>query len=99
MVTDMEDYPAKNNRPVMFLGCAISDRLGEQQGVLVHEIDSSQLTSIITFDEHWTQVGLGKSGEAYIVGPDRRLRTEARLLTHLPPEHTIPRTTENERPD
>ena len=99
MVTDMEDYPAKNNRPVMFLGCAISDRLGEQQGVLVHEIDSSQLTSIITFDEHWTQVGLGKSGEAYIVGPDRRLRTESRFLKDLPPEQTIPGYDENGLPD
>jgi len=98
-VTDMEDYPAKDNRPVMFLGCAISDRLGEQQGVLVHEIDSNQLTSIITFDEHWTQVGLGKSGEAYIVGPDRRLRTESRFLTDLPADQTIPSYDENGLPD
>ena len=99
MITDMEDYPAKNNRPMMFLGCAISDRLGEQQGVLVHEIDSSQLTSIITFDEHWTQVGLGKSGEAYIVGPDRRLRTESRFLKDWPTEQTIPSYDQNGLPD
>jgi signal transduction histidine kinase/HAMP domain-containing protein len=99
MVTDMEDYPAKNNRPVMFLGCAISDRLGEQQGVLVHEIDSRQITSIITFDEHWTQVGLGRSGEAYIVGPDRRLRTESRFLGALPNSLTIPSYNENGSPD
>ena len=99
MVTDMEDYPAKNNRPVMFLGCAISDRLGEQQGVLVHEIDSRQITSIITFDEHWTQVGLGRSGEAYIVGPDRRLRTESRFLQELPAALTIPSYNDNGLPD
>src|SRR5260221_3071270 len=99
MVTDMEDYPAKNSRPVMCLGCAISDRLGEQQGVLVHEIDSSQLTSIITFDEHWTQVGLGTPGEACIVGPDRLLRTESRFLKDLPPEETIPGYDENGLPD
>lgn|GEM_PF-1041780 len=99
MVTDMEDYPVKNNRPVMFLGCAISDRLGEQQGVLVHEIDSHQITSIITFDEHWTQVGLGSSGEAYIVGPDRRLRTESRFLKELPPQLTIPSYNEKGLPD
>jgi signal transduction histidine kinase/HAMP domain-containing protein len=99
MVTDLGDYPAKNNRPVMFLGCAISDRLGEQQGVLVHEIDSRQITSIITFDEHWTQVGLGRSGEAYIVGPDRRLRTESRFLQELPPELTVPSYNENGSPD
>ena len=90
MATDLESYPAARSRPVMFFGCDISDRLGERQGVLVHEIDSRQLTSIVTFDEHWTQVGLGKSGEAYIVGPDRRLRTESRLLSELPPEMTIP---------
>jgi len=98
MVTDLEDYPAKNNRPVMFLGAAISDRLGEQQGVLVHEIDSRQITSIITFDEHWTQVGLGRSGEAYIVGPDRRLRTESRFLQELPAALTIPSATEAAEP-
>jgi signal transduction histidine kinase/HAMP domain-containing protein len=99
VVTDLEDYPAKNNRPVMFLGCAISDRLGEQQGVLVHEIDSRQITSIITFDEHWTEVGLGKSGEAYIVGPDRRLRTESRFLQELPTELTKPSYSEDGSPD
>ncbi|MBV9732692.1 MAG: cache domain-containing protein, partial [Verrucomicrobia bacterium] len=99
MVTDLEDYPVKSNRPVMFLGCAISDRLGEQQGVLVHEIDSRQITSIITFDEHWTQVGLGSSGEAYIVGPDRRLRTESRFLQELPKELTIPSYNEKGLPD
>lgn len=99
MITDLEDYPAKNNRPVMFLGCAISDRLGEQQGVLVHEIDGRQITSITTFDEHWTQVGLGRSGEAYIVGPDRRLRTESRFLQELPAALTIPSYSENGSPD
>ena len=91
MVTDLQDYPAAYDRPVMFFACNIVDRLGERQGVLVHEVDSDQLTSIMTFDRHWTEVGLGNSGEAYIVGPDRRLRTESRFVNELPPQMTKPR--------
>ncbi|MBV9489730.1 MAG: HAMP domain-containing protein [Verrucomicrobia bacterium] len=87
MVTDLERYPAAFNAPVMFFGAPITNRLGSRVGVLVHEISSVPFTDLVTFDRHWAQVGLGRSGEAYIVGSDRRLRTESRFAEQLPPRY------------
>ncbi|HEY0791673.1 MAG TPA: HAMP domain-containing protein [Chthoniobacterales bacterium] len=84
IVTDLERYPASYNAPVMFLGTPVTNRLGSRVGVLVHAISSSKFTDLVTFNQHWRQVGLGESGEAYIVGADRRLRTESRFTHRLP---------------
>jgi two-component system, chemotaxis family, sensor kinase CheA len=86
MVSDLARYPAAYDAPVLFMGCAIANRLGGRVGVLVYEIPSKQFTDIVSFDQHWEDVGLGTTGEAYIVGPDRKLRTESRFLNKLPPE-------------
>jgi signal transduction histidine kinase/HAMP domain-containing protein len=89
MITDLERYPGASNAPALFMSCAIADRLGSRQAVLIHEIDSRQLTDIVTFERHWPEVGLGNTGQAYIMGPDHLLRTESRFLDQLPEESTI----------
>jgi signal transduction histidine kinase/HAMP domain-containing protein len=86
VTTDLERYPGAYGAPMMFLSCPISNRLGGRLGVLIHKVSSRTFTDIATFDGRWSQVGLGKTGEAYIVGPDRRLRTESRFVDQLPPE-------------
>ncbi|MBV9999338.1 MAG: HAMP domain-containing protein [Verrucomicrobia bacterium] len=84
VVSDLAKYPAAYNAAMMFFGAPITNRLGSRMGVLVHEISSVSFTDLVTFDRHWQQVGLGRSGEAYIVGADRRLRTESRFADRLP---------------
>lgn len=79
VTTDMERYPAGHGAPMMFLGCPINNRLGGRLGVLVQKIPSSVFTDLVSFEGHWVEVGLGKTGEAYLVGPDRKLRTEPRF--------------------
>lgn len=90
MITDLERYAGAYNLPVLFMSCAIADRLGSRQAVLVHEVASHELTDIVTFDQHWPEVGLGNTGQAYIIGPDRLLRTESRFLDQLPDTATVP---------
>ena len=89
MIADLERYPGAYNLPVLFMGCAIADRLGSRQAVLVHEVASQELTNIVTFEKHWPEVGLGSTGQAYIVGPDHLLRTESRFLDQLPETATV----------
>jgi two-component system, chemotaxis family, sensor kinase CheA len=89
MMTDLERYSGAYNLPVLFLSCAIADRLGSRQAVLIHEIASRELTDIVTFEKHWPEVGLGNTGQAYIIGPDRLLRTESRFLDQLPDTATV----------
>jgi two-component system, chemotaxis family, sensor kinase CheA len=90
MVTDLERYSGAYNLPVLFMSCAIADRLGSRQAVLVHEMASRELTDIVTFEKHWPEVGLGNTGQAYIIGPDHLLRTESRFLGQLPDTATVP---------
>ena len=90
IVTDLERYPATYGTPMMFLGSAINNRLGGRLGAIIHKISGNAFTDMVTFDGRWEAVGLGKTGEAYIVGPDRRLRTESRFVTELPAKMISP---------
>src|ERR1700751_3964509 len=80
VITDLERYAGANGAPMLFLGCPLNNRLGGRLGVVIHEVESSTLTDLVTFQGRWPAVGLGETGEAYIVGPDLRLRTESRFV-------------------
>src|SRR5215813_9538161 len=84
VITDLERYAGANGAPMLFLGCPINNRLGGRLGVVIHAVESSTLTDLVTFQGRWPAVGLGATGEAYIVGPDFRLRTESRFVKDLP---------------
>jgi len=84
VITDLERYAGANGAPMLFLGCPINNRLGGRLGVVIHAVESSTLTDLVTFQGRWPAVGLGATGEAYIVGPDFRLRTESRFVKELP---------------
>src|SRR5258708_9467496 len=89
MVTDLERYTGAYNLPVLFMSCVIADRLGSRQSVLVQQIANQELTDIVTFEKHWPEVGLGNTGQAFIIGPDHLLRTESRFLEQLPDTATV----------
>jgi len=84
VITDLERYAGANGAPTLFLGCPINNRLGGRLGAVIHAVESSTLTDLVTFQGRWPAVGLGATGEAYIVGPDFRLRTESRFVKELP---------------
>ena len=84
VITDLERYAGASGAPMLFLSCPINNRLGGRLGVVVHKIASSTFTDMVTFQGRWSAVGLGETGEAYIVGPDLRLRTESRFVKEMP---------------
>jgi anti-anti-sigma regulatory factor/HAMP domain-containing protein len=49
-------------------------------GVLVFQMPVSRINDIMTSGENWERVGLGESGETYIVGSDNLLRNQSRFL-------------------
>ena len=53
---------------------------GRQVGVLAVQLPIDQVTAVMTSGGKWATIGLGASGEAYLVGPDKALRTEARFF-------------------
>src|SRR5262249_39119040 len=90
LATDLDAYPAAADRPVLFFSCLISDYLGARQGVVAHEIGGETITDLINFRGAWQQVGLGETGEAYIIGPDYLPRTETRFSASAPEDRTRP---------
>jgi class 3 adenylate cyclase/nitrate reductase NapE component len=83
VLVDIEPYAPAGNEPVLFVAAAIRDQ-GRVVGALALEVPDRVLTEITTADQDWEDTGLGDTGEIYIVGGDRRLRTESRLWLEDP---------------
>jgi len=52
----------------------------ERIGVLIFQMPIGRINQIMTSDGKWTEVGLGSSGETYLVGPDFKARSVSRFL-------------------
>jgi anti-anti-sigma regulatory factor/HAMP domain-containing protein len=76
---DFEPYAPSYNGQASFIASPIVD--GDQMvGVLVFQMPVSRINDIMTSGENWERVGLGESGETYIVGSDNLLRNQSRFL-------------------
>jgi hypothetical protein len=73
----MEDfslYPPSNNQPAAFLGAKIIDD-GELLGVYAIQIPEQPINRIMQFS-----AGMGETGEIYLVGEDRLMRSTSRFF-------------------
>lgn len=81
VLSGLAPSPFHNDRQVLYLGLSvIHDQLSPEQptGYLVVEIPAEQLTQSITLDGQWQSLGLGETGQAYLVAPDGNLATRPR---------------------
>lgn len=76
---DFEPYAPSYNGQASFIASPIVDS-EEVIGVLVFQMPVRRINDIMTSGEAWQRVGLGTSGETYIVGSDRLLRNQSRFL-------------------
>lgn len=78
-LVDFEPYAPSYNAPAAFIASPIYD--GETKvGVLLFQMPIDRINAIMTSKEGWSAVGLGSSGETYIVGEDYKLRNQSRFL-------------------
>lgn len=76
---DFAPYPPSYNAPASFIASPIFD--GEELvGVLLFQMPVDRINEIMTSDQTWSDVGLGDSGETYLVGDDFKLRSQSRFL-------------------
>ncbi|MGA2158673.1 MAG: methyl-accepting chemotaxis protein [Dehalococcoidia bacterium] len=73
-MSDFEPYGPANNQPCGFVGSAIKDKGGNPVGIFMIEIPYEQINAITQ-----NSTGMGKTGETYIVGDDKRMRSDSRL--------------------
>ena len=78
-LVDFEPYHPSYNAPAAFIASPIFD--GDTKlGVLVFQMPIDRINGIMTNGERWSEMGLGESGETYLVGEDLRLRNQSRFL-------------------
>ncbi|MEO5358161.1 MAG: methyl-accepting chemotaxis protein [Nitrospirae bacterium YQR-1] len=76
---DYDPYAPSNNAPAGFIAAPIFD--GDKKiGVLVFQLPIDKVSDIMTSSKDWKSVGLGLTGECYIVGDDFHMKTNSRPL-------------------
>lgn len=76
---DFAAYGPSYESPAAFIASPIFDG-AEKIGVLVFQMPIGKLNEIMTHNSDWGNAGLGNSGETYLVGPDKTLRSQSRFL-------------------
>ncbi len=77
--TDFAPYPPSYEAPASFMATPIRDA-DEIYGVLIFQMPLDIINNIMTHSQQWSDVGLGESGETYLVGSDFKLRSDSRFL-------------------
>jgi phosphate binding protein len=80
---DFSPYLPSYNAPSAFIASAIY-RGNEKIGVLVFQLPIGRINHIMTNGYDWENVGLGKTGETYLVGDDYLIRNQSRFLIENP---------------
>lgn len=77
-MTDFRPYAPSNNRPIAFLFAPILI-FGEVEGTVVLKLSIDSINNIMA-----ERSGMGDTGEAYLVGPDKLMRSDSylNLMTH-----------------
>ncbi len=78
ILSDMTFYIPTRGDPVIFVAAAVRSG-ADGVGAIITEVPVEALSAIMTAGGDWRLLGLGDSGEAYLVGPDGTLRSESRL--------------------
>ncbi|MBE0510261.1 MAG: methyl-accepting chemotaxis protein [Chromatiales bacterium] len=79
VIEDFTPFLPSYNSPAAFMATPVYH--GEQRlGVLVLQMPIDAINAIMTSNAEWRDVGLGESGETYLLGQDKRARSISRFL-------------------
>ena len=76
---DFKPYLPSYNAAASFISSPIYDG-STLVGVLIFQMPIDRINNVMTSNRRWKDVGLGDSGETYIVGDDYKIRNDSRFL-------------------
>ena len=76
---DADFYAPSYNSNEMFVSTPILEN-DELLGVLIFQVPVQRIDAVMTNDNQWDNLGMGASGETYLVGSNRTLRSNSRFL-------------------
>lgn len=77
VIRDYRPYGPSYFSPAAFLAAPVVHN-GEKVGVIAVQVSIDEVNRVMTGGGKWEQDGLGTTGQAYIVGSDRTLRSDLR---------------------
>jgi class 3 adenylate cyclase len=80
---DYAPYVPTDGAPIAFMAAPIFDG-GTVSGVLIAQLSIEEIDKVVTGNRQWNREGFGNTGEAYIVGPARYLRSGVRAFYEQP---------------
>lgn len=84
--TDFERYAPAYGVPTPWIVTPIGDESGIH-GALALQLSLDRFNDVMTANRQWEQEGLGRTGETYLVGPDRLMRSVSRELLQDPDKY------------
>ena len=78
-LVDFEPYSPSYEGAASFIASPIFDG-SEKIGVLLFQMPIDKINAVMTSDSDWNNVGLGASGETYLIGHDLAMRSQSRFL-------------------
>jgi class 3 adenylate cyclase len=83
---DYAPYAPSRGAPTAFMAAPVIDQ-GVVIAVLVAQLSIQEIDNVVTGDRKWRQEGFGATGEAYVVGPDRLVRSGLRTFYEAPDQY------------
>ena len=80
-ISDFAPYEPSYNAPAAFIAAPVFDDRGTCQAVLAFQMPVDNIDRIMTSNGRWQEVGLGTTGETYLVGPDMHPRSKLRAAS------------------
>jgi methyl-accepting chemotaxis protein len=78
-LSDFAPYLASYDDQASFVAAPVFD--GDRQiGVIAMQYPIDKLTEVMSSGKSWEKIGLGKTGDMFIVGADKQMRTNARYV-------------------
>lgn len=78
VLTDLASYGPSYDDQAVFMASPIVDK-GKKMGVLIFQLPVTNFNKLMTHDQKWADVGLGETGEGYLVGDDYIMRSDSRF--------------------
>ncbi|MDH5370663.1 MAG: HAMP domain-containing protein, partial [Gammaproteobacteria bacterium] len=78
-LVDFKPYTPSYEGAASFIASPIYDGK-EKLGVLIFQMPIGRINNIMTSNEKWKDIGLGNSGETYLIGKDSKARSMSRFL-------------------
>ena len=74
-ISDMQSYAPSNGDPAIFMATSMHDAAGKFLGVIAFQLPTDRILGIMNYTS-----GMGETGETYLVGQDKLMRSDSRFV-------------------